>query len=469
MSEPRVVIVGGGFGGLQATKSLRRAPVQVTLVDRRNHHLFQPLLYQVATGGLSPANIAAPLRVILHRQQNCDVILAEVTGIDVEKRQLKLSDGELSYDILVIAAGSRHSYFGRDIWAKLAPGLKSIEDATEIRKNFLCAFEAAERITDPVERDAWLTFVIVGGGPTGVEMAGTISEIARYTLPKNFRHVRPEQARVILVKAHEHVLGAYPSDLAARATASLEKKGVTVYTHSRVVEITDEHVVMMQGEKQLLIPARTVIWAAGVQVSPLANMLEEKAGAELDKQGRVLVGTDLSLANHPEIFVIGDMCHFTDPSGQVLPGLAPVAMQQGMHVARVIQHRLANRSTSPFQYKDRGTMATIGRSAAVAEIGKWKFSGSIAWLMWLFIHVTQIVQFESRILVLLQWMWNYFTFSKSALLITHEKNRFCNGINKSRNPPPTPPLNNTREMGRLNSWRCPSRSQHEAPTSQDSR
>ena len=421
MSEPRVVVVGGGFGGLQAVRSLRRAPVQVTLVDRRNHHLFQPLLYQVATGGLSPANIAAPLRVILHRQQNCDVILAEVTGINTVDRVLQLSDGEMPYDILVIAAGSRHSYFGREVWSKLAPGLKSIEDATEIRKNFLCAFEAAERIPDPADREPWLTFVIVGGGPTGVELAGAISEIARYTLPESFRHVRPAQARVILVEAHEHILGVYPPDLAAKATAALERRGVTVYTNSRVTDITDEHVIMTQGDKTLTIPARTVLWAAGVQVSPLARVLSESAGAELDRGGRVIVGPDLSLPKHPEIFVIGDMANFTPPEGEPLPGLAPVAMQEGVHVAKVIQDRLAKRTTTPFKYKDRGTMATIGRSAAVAQVGNWKFSGMIAWLMWLLIHVTQIVQFESRILVLMQWMWSYITFNKSALLITHEK------------------------------------------------
>lgn len=434
MDMPRVVIVGGGFGGLQTARALRRAPVHVTLVDRRNHHLFQPLLYQVATGGLSPANIAAPLRVILHRQKNCDVILAEVVGIDAESRVLKLSDGELPYDILIVAAGARHSYFGHDLWAKLAPGLKSIEDATEIRKNFLCAFEAAERISDPAEREGWLTFVIVGGGPTGVELAGAISEIARYTLPESFRHVSPAEARVILVEADKHVLGAYPDDLAAKATTALEKRGVTVYSGTRVTDITDDHVVMRQGDKEMTIPSRTVLWAAGVQVSPLARVLHESAGAELDKRGRVVVGTDLALSNHSEIFVIGDMASVTDEAGQALPGLAPVAMQEGVHVARVIQDRLKGVTTPPFRYKDRGTMATIGRSAAVAQIGNWKVSGMIAWMMWLLIHVTQIVQFESRILVMMQWMWSYFTFNKSALLITHEKEPLLQRHQRSRNP-----------------------------------
>lgn len=434
MDMPRVVIVGGGFGGLQTARALRRAPVHVTLVDRRNHHLFQPLLYQVATGGLSPANIAAPLRVILHRQKNCDVILAEVVGIDAESRVLKLSDGELPYDILIVAAGARHSYFGHDVWAKLAPGLKSIEDATEIRKNFLCAFEAAERISDPAEREGWLTFVIVGGGPTGVELAGAISEIARYTLPESFRHVSPAEARVILVEADKHVLGAYPDDLAAKATTALEKRGVTVYSSTRVTDITDGHVVMRQGDKEMTIPSRTVLWAAGVQVSPLARVLHESAGAELDKRGRVVVGNDLALPNHPEIFVIGDMASVIDEAGQSLPGLAPVAMQEGVHVARVIQDRLKGISTPPFHYKDRGTMATIGRSAAVAQIGKWKVSGMIAWMMWLLIHVTQIVQFESRILVMMQWMWSYFTFNKSALLITHEKEPLLQRHQRSRKP-----------------------------------
>ncbi|MBX9656019.1 NAD(P)/FAD-dependent oxidoreductase, partial [bacterium] len=355
-------------------------------------------------------------------------------GIDAESRVLKLSDGELPYDILIVAAGARHSYFGHDLWAKLAPGLKSIEDATEIRKNFLCAFEAAERISDPAEREGWLTFVIVGGGPTGVELAGAISEIARYTLPESFRHVSPAEARVILVEADKHVLGAYPDDLAAKATTALEKRGVTVYSGTRVTDITDDHVVMRQGDKEMTIPSRTVLWAAGVQVSPLARVLHESAGAELDKRGRVVVGTDLALSNHSEIFVIGDMASVTDEAGQALPGLAPVAMQEGVHVARVIQDRLKGVTTPPFRYKDRGTMATIGRSAAVAQIGNWKVSGMIAWMMWLLIHVTQIVQFESRILVMMQWMWSYFTFNKSALLITHEKEPLLQRHQRSRNP-----------------------------------
>jgi NADH dehydrogenase len=418
-STHRVVIVGGGFGGLQAARSLKRAPVQVTLIDRRNFHLFQPLLYQVATGGLSPANIAAPLRSVLRRQKNVEVILGDAVDIDVAGRRVILSDGEVPYDTLIVAAGATHSYFGRDEWAALAPGLKTVEDATEIRRRILLAFEAAEREPDAKRREAWMTFVLVGGGPTGCELAGALSEIARHTLRDDFRRINPWDAKLILVEASDRVLSAYPPELSAKARESLERLGITVRTGTLVTDIHEDDVVLKSGERTEQVPARTVIWAAGVKASNLGKALATQTGAALDRAGRVSVEPDLTLPAHPEIFVIGDMANYVHQGGKPLPGVAPVAMQQGGYAAKTIDRRLKGKSPlPPFRYKDRGSMATIGRRAAVAQVSRFKLSGFLAWLMWLFVHLIELIEFQNRLLVLIQWAWNYLTFNRSARLIT---------------------------------------------------
>jgi NADH dehydrogenase len=415
----RVVILGGGFGGLYAAQTLRRAPVQVTIVDRRNFHLFQPLLYQVATGGLSPANIATPLRNILKRQRNARVLLGEATGLDPLGRRVILSDGDLSYDTLVVALGSSHHYFGKDEWSRLAPGLKTIEDAIEIRRRILIAFERAERESDPSRIRSLLTFVVVGGGPTGVELAGALAEIARDTLSHEFRSIDPSHARILLVEGSPRVLSAYPPDLSEKAILSLRRLGVEVRTGAVVTDIQPDAIMVRSGEQTERIPAATVLWGAGVQASPFCKVLAETAGATLDRAGRVNVEPDLSLPAHPEILVIGDMARFEHGLDSPLPGVAQVAMQQGAYAARLIQNRLQGRTTPPFRYRDYGTMATIGRHAAVADIFGVRFAGHLAWLAWLCIHLVQLVQFENRLLVFAQWAWSYFTFNRAARLITN--------------------------------------------------
>jgi NADH:ubiquinone reductase (H+-translocating) len=414
----RVVIVGGGFGGLHAARSLRKADVDVTLVDRRNFHLFQPLLYQVATGGLSPGNIAAPLRSILKHQQNCRVWLGDVTGFDLAGKRVLLTDGELSYDTLIVAAGARTSYFGQDAWAEQAPGLKSIEDALTIRQRVLSAYEAAEREPDPARHRDLLTFVIVGGGPTGVELAGTLAEISRHTLKQEFRTTKPQEARILLVDMAPRVLNAFPEKLSAEAKSRLEGIGVDLRLGARVLNVSKEFIELQQGEFRETVKAHTILWAAGVAASPLGSLLAKAAGANVDRMGRVMVQPDLTLPGHPDVFVIGDLAHYAGADGKPLPGVAPVAMQQGQHVARILQARLASRPEPEFRYHDYGSMATIGRRAAVAQIGRFQFRGMIAWLLWLFVHLMQIVQFQNRVLILLQWAWNYWTFSRSARLIT---------------------------------------------------
>jgi NADH dehydrogenase len=419
MAPPhRVVLVGGGFGGLFATRQLARAPVEVTLLDRRNFHLFQPLLYQVATGALSPANIAAPLRDVLKRQKNVRVLLAEVTDIDVANRRVLLTDGSMEYDSLIIAAGARHAYFGHDEWEKWAPGLKTIEDATDIRRRVLLAFESAEREQDPERRQAWLTFIVVGAGPTGVELAGAIGELAHHTLRRNFRSCDPDRARILLLEGVDRVLPPYPADLSAKAAASLKRLGVTVRTNTFVTDIQPHAVTVRSGDHTEVLPARTVLWAAGVQASPLGKALARATGVALDRAGRVMVAPDLTVPGHPEIFVIGDLATFTHQGGKPLPGVAQVAMQQGRYVSNLIQRRLRGETLPPFHYHDRGSMATIGVGAAVAYTGWLHFSGFLAWLAWLFIHLINIVQFENRLLVLSQWAWNYFTRNRYARLIT---------------------------------------------------
>lgn len=417
-NRPRVVIVGGGFGGLHAAQALRRAEVDVTLVDRSNYHLFQPLLYQVATGALSPANIASPLRSILRRQRNTVVLQAEATGFDLPGQRLLLADGELPYDYLVVAAGATHSHFGHDEWEPLAPGLKTIDHATEIRARVLSAFERAERATDPDEQQRLLSFVIVGGGPTGVELAGALSELSRHTLRHEFRRVSPESARIHLVDAAPCVLSNYPQDLSDKARGFLERLDVTVHPHTLVTGITPHGVTLKRDDTETDLPAATVLWAAGVKASPLAKKLADAAGGETDRAGRISVNNDLSLPDFDNVLVIGDMARVLDDNDAPLPGVAPVAIQQGKYVARAIRNRIAGAVTKPFRYRDRGSMATVGRSAAVVDLGRFKFAGFFAWQCWLFLHLMLLVSFQNRILVLVQWMWSYVTHGRAARLIT---------------------------------------------------
>ncbi|MBX3062524.1 MAG: NAD(P)/FAD-dependent oxidoreductase [Anaerolineae bacterium] len=418
----QVVIIGGGFGGLTAAKAFRNADdVEITLVDRRNFHLFQPLLYQVATGGLSPANIAAPLRSIFRHRRNVRTVLGEVTDIDVANKQVILADtgSTLPYDTLIIATGAQHHYFGHNEWENLAPGLKTIEDATEIRRRILYAFEAAERETDPQKVREWLTFVVVGGGPTGVEMAGTVGEIAHYTLRNEFRSIDPASARVILIEGTDRVLPTFAPDLSRNAAWQLQKLGVEVLTQALVTDVQPFLVTYKQNDRTQQIATRSIIWSAGVQASPLGKLVAESTGASIDRSGRVIVQPDMSLAGHPELFVIGDLANYSHQDGKPLPGVAQVAMQQGRFVARNLLRKLRGESTeAQFVYRDLGTMATIGRAAAVAQIGKIHLTGFIGWLGWLFIHLMYIVEFQNRVLILLQWAWNYVTRNRAARLIT---------------------------------------------------
>jgi NADH dehydrogenase len=415
----RVVIVGGGFAGLNAARRLKRASVSVTLIDRRNFHLFQPLLYQVATGVLSPANIAAPLRWIVERQANCEVLLGDVDSVDVTNRRVMIDGAALPYDTLVVAAGAKYNYFGHPEWERLAPALKTIEDATEIRRRILMAFELAEREADLERRRMLLTFVIVGGGPTGVEMAGALAEIARHSLEHEFRHINPADAQIVLVEADERVLGTYPPKLSEKAQQSLERLGVFVRNRTRVTQIAPDHVMLNFAGGSERLDTQTVIWAAGVSASPLARQLAAATGATLDRAGRIAIEPDLSLPGHPEILVLGDMANFSHQTGAPLPGVAPVAIQQGKYAAKLIAARVRGRAMPPFHYRELANMATIGRSAAVADFGKFQFSGFVAWFLWLVVHLLNLISFRNRLLVLLQWGWNYLTYDRSARLITN--------------------------------------------------
>jgi NADH dehydrogenase len=408
---PHVVIVGGGFGGLAAARALKGAPVRATLIDRRNHHLFQPLLYQVATAALSPADIASPIRHVLRKNTRLEVVMAEVVRVDRERRRVVLDDGEaIAYDFLILAAGAVDRYFGHDEWAARAPGLKSVEDALELRRRFLLAFEAAEREPDPDTRRSLLTAVIVGGGATGVEMAGAMAEMARHSLVRDFRKIDPSTARIVLLEGGPRVLPNYHESLSRRAEEDLRRRGVEVRTRSIVTRIDGQAVWV--GESR--IPARTVVWAAGVAGSPLGATL----ALPLDRMGRVPVEPDLSVAGNPELFVIGDLAAATDEQGKPLPGVAPVAQQQGRWAARNIRRAVSGRPSERFRYRDKGTMATIGRGAAVAEIGKVRLRGMIAWLTWLFVHVLFLIGFRNRVAVLMEWAWAYVTWQKGARLIT---------------------------------------------------
>lgn len=410
--RPHVVIIGGGFAGLYAAKALERAPVRVTLVDRRNHHLFQPLLYQVATAALAAPDIAAPIRKILRRQRNVTVQLAEAREIDTAGKRVLLDSGELACDFLIVAAGATHSYFGHDEWAAHAPGLKTITDALDIRRRVLLAFEKAEHERDPAKRDELLTFAVVGGGPTGVELAGALGEIARRTLARDFRNVNPGSARVILLDASERVLPAYEPGLSDRARLQLEDLGVEIHTGVRVTGIDAQGV--HTGDS--ILRAGTVLWAAGVQASPLGRSL----GVPQDRAGRVIVEPDLSIPGHPEVFVVGDQAAVRYGEGWV-PGVAPAAIQMGRHAAVNIRRALKGQSSQPFAYHDKGMLATIGRSRAVAQLGRMKFSGWIAWMLWLVVHIFFLIGFRNRLAVMLDWLWAYLTFQRSARIILEDR------------------------------------------------
>ncbi len=420
-SPHQVVIIGGGFGGLYAAKSLGKVAVNVTLVDKRNFHLFQPLLYQVATGTLSPADISSPLRSVLNSSKNTKVLMGEVVDIDPQARKVILRNEELPYDSLIVATGVSHHYFGNDDWATVAPGLKTVEDALEMRRRIFVAFEAAEKETDPEKRRAWLTFVVVGGGPTGVELAGAIAELAYSTLKNDFRNINTAEAKILLLEGMDRILPPYAPELSAKAEASLQRLGVTVQTKTLVTNIADSVVTMRQGEQVEQIPARTILWAAGVKASLMGEVLALRTGAELDRVGRVIVEPDMSVPGHPNIFVVGDLGNFSHQNGKPLPGVAPVAMQQGQYVAAQIQQQLQGNSLIPFRYFDRGNLAVIGRNSAVVDLGFVKFSGFLAWLTWVFVHIYFLIEFDNKLVVMMQWAWNYWTRKRGARLITGEE------------------------------------------------
>lgn len=422
-SPHHVVIVGGGFGGLYAAQALRKAPVQVTLIDKRNFHLFQPLLYQVATGGLSAGDISSPLRSVLSGNKNTKVLMGEVADVDPKQQKVLLRNEELSYDTLIVATGVSHHYFGKDEWAPKAPGLKTVEDALEMRRRIFLAFEAAEKETDPEKRRAWLTFVIVGGGPTGVELAGALAELAHNTLKQDFRNIDTSETKILLLEGMDRVLPPYPSELSVKAKGSLERLGVTVQTSTLVTNIEDNLVTTRRGDQIEQIPARTILWAAGMKASGMGEVLSNATAAQLDRAGRVIVQPDLSVPGYPNIFVIGDLANFPhqNEDGKPLPGVAPVAMQQGKYVASLIQKRLKGQTQPSFCYTEYGSLAVIGRNAAVVDLGFVKFSGFPAWLAWIFVHIFYLIEFDNKLLVMIQWGWNYFTRKRGARLITNQE------------------------------------------------
>jgi len=419
LHQPRVVIIGGGFAGLYTAKDLKRAPVQITLIDKRNFHLFQPLLYQVATGSLSPADISSPLRVVLQGQSNVQVLMDEALDIDPDRQQVILKDHEaIDYDVLIVATGVSHHYFGNEQWRPLAPGLKTIEDALEMRRRIFLAFESAEKEADPVQQQAWLTFVIVGAGPTGVELAGAIAEIAHSSLQGNFHRIDTSQAKILLIEGLDRVLPPYCPQLSARAQEDLSHLGVTVYTQSLVTDITPETVTVRQGEQEHLIATRTVLWAAGVKASGLGAVLAQRTGASLDRVGRLVVNKDLSLPQYANIFILGDLAHFSSPEGPPLPGVAPVAMQQAAYLARHLPNYLVGKPLPAFHYTDYGSLAVIGQNKAVVDLGFAQFTGLLAWLIWVWAHIYYLIEFDNKLIVMVQWGWNYFTRGRGARLIT---------------------------------------------------
>jgi NADH dehydrogenase len=409
--RPHVVIIGGGFGGLTAAQALEGAPVRVTLVDRTNHHTFQPLLYQVAMAGLSPADIAQPIRAILSRQPNVTVLMADVSRIDAAARYVELTDGaRLAWDFLVVACGAQTSYFGHEGWTRTAPGLKSIEDALEIRRRVLLSFELAEREEDPARREALLGFVVIGGGPTGVELAGALAELSKFVLERDFRRIDPSEARTVLLEGGDRILASFPEDLSASAVAQLHELGVEVRTGARVTAIEPDRVCIGDAS----IPCSVVLWAAGTRANPLTASL----GARLDPQGRVWVEPDLSVPGHPRIFVVGDAARVDGQDGRPLPGVSPVAMQQARTAARSIRRALEGKDTIAFRYLDKGSMATIGRSRAIAQVQRMHMSGFVAWMAWLVVHIWYLIGFRNRFVVLFTWAWSYFTYRRGARLIT---------------------------------------------------
>ena len=420
-SLPHVVIVGGGFGGLYAAKSLKDAPVKVTLIDKRNFHLFQPLLYQVATGTLSPADIASPLRVILSKHKNTQVLLDKVVNVDPEAKKVFLEDREeLDYDALIVATGVSHHYFGNDQWQNDAPGLKTVEDALEMRRRIFMAFEAAEKEPNPERRKALLTFVVVGGGPTGVELAGAIAEIAHQSVKDDFRDIDTTEAQVLLFEGMGRILPPYPEACSADAQKALEELGVNVQTQTLVTNIGDNCVTYRQGDDTKTIRANTVLWAAGVRASFMGKVLADRASAELDRAGRVMVESDLSLPNHEDIFVIGDLAHFAHQGDRPLPGVAPVAMKQGEYVANLLVKRIAGKTVEQFKYQDLGSMAVIGQNKAVANLNFTRLSGFAAWIVWIFAHIYYLIEFDNKLVVMIQWAWNYITLGRGARLITEK-------------------------------------------------
>ncbi|MGF1569651.1 MAG: NAD(P)/FAD-dependent oxidoreductase [Nodosilinea sp.] len=419
---PQVVIIGGGFGGLYAAQQLGKAAVEVTLIDKRNFHLFQPLLYQVATGGLSPGDIASPLRGVLSQQKNTRVLMGEVTDIDPAGQSIALQDGRtVPYDTLIVATGMSHFYFGRDDWADLAPGLKTVEDALEMRRRIFAAFEEAENTADPALQQALLTFVIVGGGPTGVELAGSLAELAYQTLKPDFRHIDTRQTRIILVEGLDRVLPPFAPELSARAEQDLKKMGVEIRTGTLVTDIQGNQVTLKRGDELTTLPAATVLWAAGVRDPGMGGILAERTGAERDRAGRVIVNDDLTVPDHPNIFVVGDLAHFAHQGERPLPGVAPVAVQEGKYVAKLIQKRLNYQTLPKFEYKDNGSLAVIGRNAAVVDLPWAKLTGFPAWFVWLFIHIFYLIEFDNKVIVMTQWASNYLTRKQGARLITDPK------------------------------------------------
>ncbi len=423
-SHPRVIIIGGGFGGLYAARTLGNSPVHVTIIDRRNFHLFQPLLYQVATGGLSPGDIASPLRAVLNRYQNIQVLQGEVQQINPHQRRVAVLPPEstelvwLPYDFLIVATGVQHHYFGHPHWRLFAPGLKTIEDALEIRRRIFLAFEKAEWSNQPHLKQQLTTFAIVGGGPTGVELAGALGELTRFTLKKDFRNVNPTHARIILIEATERILPTYPPELSLKASRALHRLGVETFTRTRVTHIDAQSIRFQTDRGEEEIPCGTVLWAAGVQATPTAHWLAKVTQSPQDRNGRLIVAPDLSIPEHSEIFVIGDLAHYAHTTPNPLPGTAPVAMQQGRYVARRILAEISDQPFPSFRYHHKGSLAVIGRNQAVADFGQWQFSGFPAWLLWVFVHIAYLVEYDNKALVLFQWAVDYLTRKKGARLIT---------------------------------------------------
>jgi NADH dehydrogenase len=419
-----IVIIGGGFGGLYAAKALRGVNAKVSLIDRRNFHLFQPLLYQVATGGLTSGDIAYPLREIFKRQPNFYTITADVVSVDPDEKEVVLQYGEIAYDTLVVATGSSHHYFGHDEWAERAPGLKTVEDALEIRRRIFLAYETAERETDAKRKRALMTFVVVGGGPTGVELAGSLGELARNTLKDNFRNIDPSQSEILLIETLERPLPSYPPDLSMKAERALARLGVRILTQTVVTDIEDGAVTARRGDTVERIAARTVLWGAGVKASPLGEILARRTGVPLDRSGRITTEPDLTVAGYPDIFVIGDLAHFSHPDGKPLQGMASVAIQQGRYAGWAIRKSLEGKPRGRFRYRDKGNMSVIGRNAAVADLGRLRFNGSLAWWIWLVVHIRYLIGFDNKFVVLFHWCWNYLTRKRGARIIIGEGQPF---------------------------------------------